>query len=1043
MTTNEFVVVDLCGPLLRQGFGGRGNRRLSRGGGWVDHGGMSPQSPTDAASEIHIRGAREHNLRDIEVRIDRRHLTVVTGVSGSGKSSLAFDTLYAEGYRKYIDSLSTRARQYLEQLPRPNVDFIHGLSPVIAIEQRTGAGANPRSTVATITELADYARLLWAVAAEPRCPLDGGRIRRRTLDDCVDEIMALPDGTRLLLGAPVMKARPAVLREELPRLRQRGFQRIRIDGVLQLLDAPGILESGRQEVQVDVIVDRLVAGPEQRSRLADSLELAFREGRDRAFALVEESSAKSVKALPEAAGELPATAGWRMLLLSQHLACEHCGRTYEALTPRHFSPNHPSGACPTCAGLGQVLSFAPELIVPAPEKSIKQGAIKPWRLGSKRMIIARNAILKQLAAQVPFDPLVAWQDQPEAVRHLLLHGSGERSFEFRLRARQKVADVHPFAGVLADLDQTRRETSSDGLRARLHAYQVSAPCPVCEGMRLAPYPQAAKVGGKGFAELMAASILEAGAFVRGLPDDLGETATAGGGSPLGEVLQGLRDRLGFLDEVGLGYLTLNREYATLSGGEAQRVRLATQLGMGLVGVTYVLDEPSVGLHAQDEDRLIALLRDLRDRGNAVVVVEHDDAMMRAADRLIELGPGAGPAGGRVVFTGTPEAAMASPTSLTGAYLAGRRKLVRECAELAVPAALPQPVPARLDGRWLVVRGACEHNLRGFDAALPVGLFTCVTGVSGSGKSTLVHDLLGPAAAFKLHRAKAIPGRHTRIDGLGHFESVVRVDQDGIGRSPRSNPVTYTKLFDTLRDLFAAAPLAKVRGYGRGRFSFNLSGGRCEACRGDGSIALDMQFLSDVYTVCPSCEGRRYNRETLEVRFKGLNMAEVLALTVDEARVFFRAVPKLKEKLDTLAQVGLGYLALGQPANTLSGGEAQRLRLSLELSRRQQGSTLYLLDEPTTGLHWADIQHLLDVLFRLRDAGNTIVLVEHHLDVIDLADWIVDLGPGGGDAGGHLLYAGPRAGFEEAAPATSATAACLRQRRAQSRACQTGKIPHHR
>lgn len=991
---------------------------------------MPTDATTAAAHEIHIHGAREHNLQDVAVRIDRRHLTVITGVSGSGKSSLAFDTLYAEGYRKYIDSLSTRARQFLEQLPRPNVDFIHGLSPVIAIEQRTGAGANPRSTVATITELADYARLLWSVAGEAHCPLDGGRIRRRGLDDCIATVLALPAGARVMLGAPVLRARPAVLREELPRLRQRGFQRVRIDGELALLDAPGLLESGRQEVQVDVIVDRLVIAPDQRSRIADSLELAFREGRDRAFVLIEESDDPVVQALPEAGVSLPATPGWRMLVLSQHLACEICARPYEALSPRHFSPNHPSGACPTCSGLGQVLTFAPELVVPDGSKTLKGGAIKPWRLGSKRMIVARNSLLRQIAEQWPFEPDLPWEEIPEDARQVILFGSGEREFAFR-KPRRKTPDVRPFEGVLADLDNSRRETSSDVLRARLHAYQISAPCPDCCGQRLAPYPRAALVAGRGFGELMASSIREAGAFLRSVTDLAPGPAPAGRAGPLDEVLFGLRERLAFLEQVGLGYLSLDREYATLSGGETQRVRLATQLGMGLVGVTYVLDEPSVGLHARDEQRLIELLQDLRDRGNAVVVVEHDDAMMRAADRVIELGPGAGPEGGRLVFSGTTAEMLQSTTSLTGAYLSGRRRLVRVAEDAVVPTSLPQPVPKKVGGRWIVVRGAAEHNLRGFDAAFPVGCLTCVTGVSGSGKSTLVHDLLGPAAAFKLNKAKAIPGKHTRIDGLEHFQSVVRVDQDGIGRSPRSNPASYTKILDHLRDLYATAPLSKVRGYTASRFSFNLAGGRCEVCRGDGSIALDMQFLSDVYTTCPSCEGRRYNRETLEVRFKGLNIAEVLALTVGEARTFFKAVPKLRERLDTLAEVGLGYLTLGQPANTLSGGEAQRLRLSLELSRRQQGETLYLLDEPTTGLHWADIQHLLDVLYRLRDAGNTIVLVEHHLDVIDLADWIIDLGPDGGDAGGALLYAGPRAGFEGAVPVgTSATADCLRGRGAK-------------
>jgi excinuclease ABC subunit A len=930
----------------------------------------------EAASHIHIKGAREHNLKNLEVRLPRGKLVVVTGPSGSGKSSLVFDTLYAEGHRKYMESLSTEARQVLEQLRRPDVDFIHGLSPVLAIEQRTG-GASPRNTVATVTEIADYARLLWALQGEQFCPLDGGRIEPRSLDDCLDRVLREAPGERIVVVAPWMRARPAVLRDELPRLRQRGFQRVRIQGEIRALDDPGLLPPGAKELAVDLVIDRLVAAPDQRSRLADSLELAFREGGDRAMVMAQASPA----------------APWRDITLSQSLSCGVCGQVYERLIPRHFSFNHQEGACAACGGLGRKMAFSADLVVPDPTKSVRGGAIKPWRIGGKNLIIKNNALLRQLAEQLPFDAEKPWNELPEEVRGTLLHGAGERLFSFRLR-RMRQPRLLPFPGVLTLLDQSWRETRSDGFRARLTAFQVSAECPVCRGTRLNDRAAAVKLAGRGITEFFAMNVAAAHAFARELPARLADAAG------VREVLTGIEQRLHFLEETGLGYLTLDREYGTLSGGEAQRVRLATQLGMGLIGVIYVLDEPSIGLHAHDNRKLIATLAELRDRGNTVIVVEHDEETMRAADELVELGPGAGTEGGELLFQGSPAACMEQPAarSRTGPYLARKLRVMRE-ARLRAP-----------DGRWLVVRGASEHNLKNLEVAFPVGLLTCVTGVSGSGKSTLVNDILAAAAARRLHGAKTLPGRHRGLDGLDHFAKTVQVDQEPIGRSPRSNPATYTKLLDLLRDLFAQCPLAKVRGYRPSRFSFNVRGGRCERCRGDGQIRLDMVFLADAYTECPSCGGRRFNRETLEVRFHGRNIADVLDLTVREAMDLFRHVPRIMEKLETLDAVGLEYLQLGQSAVTLSGGEAQRLKLSLELSKRQQGQTLYLLDEPTTGLHWTDIQRLMDLLFKLRDAGNTIVVIEHNLDVINLADWIIDLGPGGGDAGGELVYAGGRAGI---------------------------------
>lgn len=931
------------------------------------------------ATHIHIKGAREHNLKNLELRLPRGKLIVVTGPSGSGKSSLAFDTLYAEGYRKYMESLSTQARQVLEQLKRPDVDFIHGLSPVLAIEQRTGNGS-PRSTIATVTEIADYSRLLWALHGEQRCPNDGGRVVQRSLDDNVGRVLAECAGERIMLLAPALKARPSVLRDELPRLRQRGFQRVRIDGVVKNLDDPQLVPNGQgaRELTVEVVVDRLVAVAEQRSRLADSLELAFREGKDRALVLSQKAGAA-----PDA---------WRELALSQSLACEVCGDIFEKPTPRHFSFNHREGACPDCEGLGRKLRFVPELIVPDPTKSVRAGALKPWRIGGKNLIIKHNALLKQLAAQLPFDPETPWAELPEATRNAILHGAGGREFAFKLK-RMREARAMPFAGVIADLEESFRETDSDGFRARLTTFMVSGGCPTCRGGRLNARSMAVTAGGLPLPEFFARDVAAAHAWATGL------LATAAGEAAR-EIAAGIEQRLRFLLETGLGYLTLNREYDTLSGGEAQRVRLATQLGMGLIGVIYVLDEPSIGLHPADNEKLLATLAELRDRGNTVVVVEHDEDTMRLADEILELGPGAGAEGGQILFQGTPTELMRLPARLsrTGPFLARKAVVTREAKVLTG------------DGLFLTVREARENNLKGVDARFPVGLLTAVTGVSGSGKSTLVNDVLAAAASRKLNGAKSIPGKHRHIENLDEFDKLVQVDQSPIGRSPRSNPASYTGLLDPLRDLFAMVPLAKVRGYTASRFSFNVRGGRCERCAGDGVIKLDMQFMADAYAPCPSCAGRRFNRETLEILFHGNSIADVLNMTVRDAIGVFKNIPKIMDKLQTLDAVGLGYLALGQSATTLSGGEAQRLKLSLELSKRQQGRVLYVLDEPTTGLHWVDIQHLMDLLFKLRDAGNTLIVIEHNLDVINLADWIIDLGPGGGTAGGEIVYAGPRAGI---------------------------------
>ncbi|MBH52920.1 MAG: excinuclease ABC subunit A [Opitutaceae bacterium] len=927
---------------------------------------------------IIIKGAAEHNLQHIDVTIPRGQLVVITGVSGSGKSSLAFDTLYAEGYRKYVDGLSVKARQLLEQIKRPRVEYIKGLSPVIAIEQRTGSDNNPRATVASVTEIADYARLLWSNLGEAHCPNDGGKIIRRTLEDCLETIFAETEGTRLMILAPYLDERSSIIREEIPKLRQRGFTRVRINGAVKSIDDLDLVPSGIPKVSLDLVIDRIVLRKDQRSRIADSLELAFREGQDRLIMLFQNDEDEP----------------WREVPLSQNLACEICGEVYEPIRPRVFSPNHRDGACETCGGLGKTLQFVPELMVPDPSKSVRKGALKPWRIGSRKMTIKHNALLKQLAEQVPFDPTVPWSELSEEIKQLILWGSGDKTYLFKLRPGKANPKPAVFEGVIPELMRATRESSSDGYRARMVAYQVSQTCESCNGRRLNALARNVFIDGVGFDQFMSKPIENAHEWVEERVEAWQEL------KQFEEVVSGIHQRLGFIDEVGLGYLNLDREYSSLSGGEAQRVRLATQLGMGLVGVIYVLDEPSIGLHAYDNRKLIHTLQDLRDRGNAVVVVEHDEEMMKTADTLIELGPGAGIEGGNIVFIGSLPECIVSKTSRTGPYLGGKLKVGKN-------------FPTRVaDDRFLEIHKATEHNLDNIDVPFPVGLLSCVTGVSGSGKSTLVNDILANAAAFTLNRAKTIPGKHKCISGLENFSQVVRVDQSPIGRSPRSNPATYVKLFDLLRQVFAQCPLSKVRGYKPGRFSFNVPGGRCERCQGAGVIKLDMQFLADTYVECPSCRGQRYNRETLEVRYKGFTIADILNMTVREALTVFKNFPKVFRKLETLDAVGLGYIHIGQQATTLSGGEAQRIKLSLELSRKEQGASLYILDEPTTGLHWIDIQLLMDLLFRLRESGNTVIIIEHNLDVINLADWVVDLGPGGGDHGGRLLYSGPRSGLEQ-------------------------------
>ena len=921
-------------------------------------------------TDILVEGAREHNLKNITVRIPRNSLCVVTGLSGSGKSSLAFDTLYAEGQRKYVESLSSYARMFLEQLQKPEVDRIEGLSPAIAIEQRT-AGANPRSIVATTTEIHDYLRLLYASVGRQHCHLCGKPITRQSAEEIVNRILQKPQGTKVQLLAPLVEGRKGEHIEVFESARRQGFTRVLVDGEMAELESPPKLDKQRKH-SIAVVVDRLVVNGTVRGRLTDSVELSLKQGKGVLTALFQEKGRDD----------------WTPQLFSEKNACASCGVSFEELRARNFSFNSPYGACSRCDGIGQMLIFDEDLVVPDPERSLDNGAIAGWRPSGRREAIYRKRLLRSLAAHYGFDLSTPWKDLPARIRRIVLEGSGDEEIELGLwRGGAYRKYMKPFEGVIPNLNRRYTETDSDYIKKKLAGFMSRLPCTACEGKRLKPESLACRVGGRNIMEIMALSATDAAKWFEKLSLTEQEQGIAA------EVLKEIRKRLHFLCDVGLGYLSLDRESGTLSGGEAQRIRLATQVGAGLVGVLYVLDEPSIGLHQRDNEKLLRTLKGLRDLGNTVVVVEHDEQTIRAADYVIDLGPAAGVHGGEVVYSGPAEGLTKAANSLTAKFLNGT-------LTIAVPG---ERQPAAEP--WLTIRGAAENNLKNIDVRFPLGRFSCVTGVSGSGKSTLVDDILRRALFRKFYGSKDKPGKHRQVLGTQRLDKVVVIDQSPIGRTPRSNPATYTGAFTAIRNLFAELPTAKVRGYGPGRFSFNVKGGRCETCKGDGILKIEMNFLPDVYVTCEQCRGRRYNRETLEVTWRGKNIADVLGMTVDEALSFFSAVPAIARKFKTMSDVGLGYLKVGQPATTLSGGEAQRMKLSAELSRRDTGRTLYLLDEPTTGLHFADVDRLLQVLLRLRDAGNTLIVIEHNLDVIKTADYIVDLGPGGGDEGGHVVACG--------------------------------------
>lgn len=938
---------------------------------------------------ILVEGAREHNLKNITVRIPRGSLCVVTGLSGSGKSSLAFDTLYAEGQRKYVESLSSYARMFLEQLQKPDVDRIEGLSPAIAIEQRS-AGSNPRSIVATTTEIHDYLRLLYASVGQQHCHQCGRPITRQNAEEIVSQILKKPAGTKVQLLAPLVEGRKGEHVDVFDSARRQGFTRVHVDDEMHELEHPPKLDKNRKH-SIAVVVDRLVMTAKVRGRLADSVELALKQGEGVMTALFQDKGG----------------ADWTPQLFSEKNACADCGISFEALLARNFSFNSPYGACPTCDGLGQMLVFDEELVVPDGSKSLDSGAIVAWRPAGRREAIYRKGLLRALAKHYDFDMGTPWDELPPNIREVIFHGSGEEPIARGLWMRGAWRKYSkPFEGVIPNLNRRYAESESDYLRSKLTAFMNRLPCTTCHGQRLRPESLACQVAGKGIMGVMKLSAWDAAEFFATLPLTGQQTKIAA------EILKEIRKRLRFLCDVGLGYLNLDRESGTLSGGEAQRIRLATQVGAGLVGVLYVLDEPSIGLHQRDNAKLLRTLKGLRDLGNTVVVVEHDEQTIRQADYVIDLGPGAGVQGGEVVFAGPVAELLKSTRSLTAQFLNGVR-------EIAIP--LQRQVPG---DAWLEIAGASENNLKAITVRIPLGRITCVTGVSGSGKSTLVDDILRRALFRKFYGSKEKPGRHSKISGLQHLDKVIVIDQSPIGRTPRSNPATYTGAFTGIRDLFAQLPGSKLRGYKPGRFSFNVKGGRCETCKGDGILKIEMNFLPDVYVKCEQCHGRRYNQETLEVTWRGKTIADVLDMTVDEALEFFAPVPTIARKFKTMSEVGLGYLKVGQPATTLSGGEAQRMKLSAELARRDTGRTLYLLDEPTTGLHFADVDRLLKVLLRLRDAGNSLIVIEHNLDVIKTADYIVDLGPEGGDAGGRVVaYGSPE---EVAANPASYTGAYLRE-----------------
>ena len=919
-----------------------------------------------SGSSIHVRGAREHNLKNVDVEIPRDKITVITGLSGSGKSSLAFDTIYAEGQRRYVESLSAYARQFLELMGKPDVDSIEGLSPAISIEQKT-TSKNPRSTVGTVTEIADYMRLLWARVGVPYSPTTGLPIEAQTVSQMVDRVLAMPDGARLLLLAPVVRDRKGEYRKELADLQRRGFTRVKVDGTLyEIGEVPSLNRKTKHEIEA--VVDRIVVREGIGPRLADSFEGALALSDGIVYAENADTQERTV--------------------FSSRFACPVSGFTIEEIEPRLFSFNSPHGACPACDGLGVETFFDPRMVVPDERRSIADGAIAPWT-GAQSPYYDQT--LQSLARHYKITTKTPWQDIPANVRDAILHGTGEEPVEFTYKDGVRSYSVtKPFEGVLRNLQRRWQETDSAWVREEMTRYQAEKPCAVCAGARLKPQALSVRVAGKNVAEASDLSIRAAlGWFQTVLPQ-----LTPQRQEIARRILREIVDRLQFLVDVGLDYLTLSRGSATLSGGESQRIRLASQIGSGLTGVLYVLDEPSIGLHQRDNERLLVTLRRLRDLGNTVLVVEHDEDAIRAADHLIDMGPAAGVNGGRVIAEGTPPEVSANPKSLTGDYLSGRKRI-------EVPV-MRRPVQK---DRIVRVIGACGNNLKGIDAGFPLGTFTCVTGVSGGGKSTLVIDTLYKAAARRLMGSGEVPTAHDRIDGLDLLDKIIDIDQSPIGRTPRSNPATYTDLFAPIRDWFAELPDSRARGYKPGRFSFNVKGGRCEACQGDGVLKIEMHFLPDVYVTCDTCKGKRYNRETLEIKFRDKSIAEVLALSVDEAVPYFSAQTRIHDRLKILQQVGLGYIALGQQATTLSGGEAQRIKLSKELARRATGRTLYILDEPTTGLHFEDVRKLLEVLHALVDQGNTVVVIEHNLEVIKTADWILDLGPEGGDGGGRIVAEG--------------------------------------